>query len=82
MNVRVLFFSVLRDITGVAETRVEMAAASASVAFLLDELFQKWPGLRAWDRSLLVAVDHVYARRDQPLHDGAEVAIMPPVQGG
>lgn len=82
MNVRVLFFSVLRDVTGVAETRVQLVAAGASVAFLLEELFQKWPGLRPWDRSLLVAVDHVYVRRDQQLHDDAEVAIMPPVQGG
>ena len=41
-----------------------------------------WPKLAEWDSSLLVAVDHAYVKRDAALHDGAEVAIMPPVQGG
>ena len=81
MTVRVLFFSVLRDITG-AEEVVMPTASAATVASLLEECFLRWPKLRDWDASLLIAVDQNYAKRDTPLHEGAEVAVMPPVQGG
>ena len=81
MNVRVLFFSLLRDIAG-ADGLEFPVEAGARVGDLLDDLFAKWPALKAWDASLLVAVDQTYAKRDCVLHEGAEVAIMPPVQGG
>lgn len=81
MKVRVLFFSVLKDLTGADEVTQELAP-NATVADLLAAAFTRWPGLQAWDTSLLVAVDQTYARRNTPLHDGAEIAIMPPVQGG
>ena len=82
MNVRVLFFSVLQDITGTAETVIRIDDPNANVGHLLDMLFQTWPGLKDWAPSLLVAVNHVYARRGDPLPADAEVAIMPPIQGG
>lgn len=81
MTVRVLFFSVLRDITGAGELSFEVQAGAA-VTDLLTQCFTRWPKLREWDASLLVAVDQTYVRRDEPLHEGAEVAVMPPVQGG
>lgn len=81
MTVRVLFFSVLRDITGAEELLVQ-TSSSANVAALLEECFTRWPGLRDWNASLLVAVDQCYAKRDTALHENAEVALMPPVQGG
>ena len=81
MKVRVLFFSVLRDIAGADELEVSLNA-DARVSDLLAELFTRWPKLKDWDASLLVAVDQTYAKRDSTLHEGAEVAVMPPVQGG
>jgi molybdopterin converting factor small subunit len=81
MTVRVLFFSVLKDITGADEVPVNCGEGSTMGA-LLETLFERWPGLRAWDGSLLLAVDQSYVKRDAVLHDGAEVAVMPPVQGG
>lgn len=80
MTVHVLFFSVLRDVTGCAE--MSWPDAPATLGELLEGMFDRWPKLRAWDRSLLLAVDHHYARRDAALRDGCEVAVMPPVQGG
>ena len=82
MRVRVLFFSVLRDITGRDEIVIDLPSDTCTAAALLDHLYEKWPSLREWDRSLLVAIDHAHARRDDPLHEDAEVAVMPPVQGG
>ena len=81
MRVRVLFFSVLRDATGAAEVELELPAG-ATVGGLLEEVFSRWPRLREWDRSLLLAVDHHYTTRDAALTEGCEVAVMPPVQGG
>ena len=81
MKVRVLFFSVLQDITGTDEIPVEVESQT-TVAGLLEQLFARWPGLKAWDANLLTAVDQTYVKRDEVLHEGAEVAVMPPVQGG
>ncbi len=81
IRVRVLFFSILRDLTGTAESESELPAG-ATLATLLGELFTRWPRLRDWDASLLLAIDHNYATRNTPLRDGCEVALMPPVQGG
>ena len=81
MTVRLLFFSVLRDITGTEELSWPCPPGT-DVAALLPALFDRWPKLRDWDTSLLIAVDQTYVKRDAPLHEGCEVAIMPPVQGG
>lgn len=81
MKLRVLFFSVLRDLTGHDEVALDSEGCT-TVNDLLVMLFAKWPKLAEWDASLLIAVDQTYVKRDTPLHDGAEIAIMPPVQGG
>ncbi len=81
MKLRVLFFSVLRDITGTDETVLELPAGS-KMADLLAQIESRWPKLRDWQNSLLLALDQTYVKRDAPLQDGGEVAIMPPVQGG
>lgn len=81
MNVRVLFFGPLVDITGSAEQEMTLPD-SATVQMLLDALFLKWPALRDWDANLLVAVNLAYAARSEFIPPGVEVAIMPPVQGG
>lgn len=81
MKVNVLFFSVLRDLTGVSEVEWELPAGS-SLADLLESLFEQWPRLRQWQASLLLAVNHDNSPTGTILTAGCEVAIMPPVQGG
>jgi molybdopterin converting factor subunit 1 len=81
MKLRVLFFSVLRDITGTDEITIEVPVG-ATMGDLLAQIESRWPKLRDWQNSLLLALDQTYVKRDEPLHDGGEVAIMPPVQGG
>lgn len=81
MRVKILFFSVLQDVTGVPSVDWECDGL-VTMGDLLEMVYARWPGLEAWDRSLLLALDHEYVKRDAPLHDGAEVAFMPPVQGG
>ena len=81
MKLRVLFFSVLRDITGSDEIVLELPAGS-TMGDLLLQIEARWPRLRDWQNSLLLALDQTYVKRDALLHDGGEIAIMPPVQGG
>ncbi len=81
MNVRVLFFGPLVDITGSSAVEITLSD-SPSVQSLLDAVFLKWPALRDWDANLLTAVNLAYAARGEQIPPGAEVAIMPPVQGG
>jgi molybdopterin converting factor subunit 1 len=81
IQVKVLFFSVLRDLTGVSEIEWQLPAES-SMDDLVESLFERWSGLREWDASLLLAIDHDYVGREALLKEGCEVAVMPPVQGG
>jgi len=83
MTVRILFFSLLRDITGAEEIeRTFEGRGSMTVQELLDTLYGEWPGLKKWDGKILVAADLDYIGRDGVIKGGQEVAIMPPVQGG
>lgn len=81
LQCRVLFFSVLRDITA-SDEKTWVLPVDSTVADLLAECFATWPALKAWEPSLLIALDHEYVKRDAVLRDQSEVAIMPPVQGG
>lgn len=81
MTVDVLYFSLLRDVSGCEKEAVALDDP-ADVAGLVEKLFARYTGLRDWDKSLLVAVNGEYADRNTSLSDGDEVALMPPVQGG
>jgi molybdopterin converting factor subunit 1 len=79
MLVKVLYFGVLKDVTGRSRTEMELAEGS-SVAHLL--ALHRGTGTAAvWD-SIAVAVNHEYARAGDVLKDGDEVALLPPVSGG
>ena len=72
-------FGVAREILGGKETTVDMEGQT--VASLRNELIMKYPGLSGL-RSLLVAVNNVYADDHQLLSESDEIAIIPPVSGG
>ena len=38
--------------------------------------------MAAYERTMSVAVNVEYAKLDTPVHDGDEVAFLPPVSGG
>lgn len=81
MNVRVLFFGLLTDIAGAGPHSLSLPPG-ATVQTLLEELFRRWPALQLHAASLLTAVNRTYARPGEVIPPEAEVAIMPPVQGG
>lgn len=81
MKVHVQFFSRLRDLAGASETELEVAE-STTAADLLEILYSRAPGLRDWDKSILVAAGVDFVGRDYVVRPGDKISIMPPVQGG
>lgn len=87
MQVRVLFFGVLKDLLSSNGTTV-MLPEGSTVAHLTEQLRN---GIRTrgagsaehpvWG-ALAVAVNREYANRSAVLHEGDEVALLPPVSGG
>ena len=83
MKIRVLFFSILKDLVGADEVEEVLSQdRDWKGSDLLEKLYAEHEGLRAWDGKILVALDREYVDRDKSLADGQELAIMPPVQGG
>ncbi|MEZ5332256.1 MAG: molybdenum cofactor biosynthesis protein MoaE [Thermoanaerobaculia bacterium] len=81
MKISIVAFASARDAIGAARTEVELAEA-ATVETLAEELGRRYPDLRPlWPR-LALAVDGILARPGTALHDGSEVALLPPVSGG
>ena len=79
--VKVLFFGAARDAVGDSEVDLVLKGAStAATAF--EEVLEKYPDLRRFGRSLLLAVNQEYATSDREVHDGDELAVFPPVSGG
>ncbi|MSU58129.1 MAG: MoaD/ThiS family protein [Pedosphaera sp.] len=81
MEISVHFYSYLKELTGCART-VETLAADTTVGVLHDQLMEKFPKLTAMKKSTLISVGVEYQPRDYVLHDGEEVSLFPPVQGG
>ncbi len=81
MKIRLLAFASAGDALGAGELELDLPAG-ARVAELRLWLDARYPALAPlWPR-LAVAVNGTIARADQPLADGVEVALLPPVSGG
>jgi len=81
MRVKVRFFAAPREALGVGEIEVELPAGS-TVGELIGRLTEQYPVLRAYTRFVSVAVNRAYVGMQAELHDGDEVACLPPVGGG
>jgi len=80
MTVTVLLFASYAEKLGKSSIPLELAHG-ATVGDVLTSL-QRLPGASRLPTEPLVAVNERYARRDQILATGDEVAIIPPVAGG
>ncbi|HEX5760052.1 MAG TPA: molybdenum cofactor biosynthesis protein MoaE [Thermoanaerobaculia bacterium] len=82
MKVRLLAFASAGDALGAGELEVELPDGGG-LADLRALLARDYPALAPlWPR-LAVAIDgRLAAGADEPLADGAEVALLPPVSGG
>lgn len=85
MRLQLRYFARLREAFGLAEESLDVPEGVTSVAGLLAHLAARggaWAEELAGGRIYRVALDQELADFSAPLHDGAEVAIFPPVTGG
>tara|TARA_B100000242_G_scaffold226197_1_gene166610 strand:- start:1681 stop:1935 length:255 start_codon:yes stop_codon:yes gene_type:complete len=77
MVVKVLAFGPLAQELGGREHRVNILPNS-SVRFILEEM-----GIDSWlDNGLKISINDVIVNEDEPVNDGDEIALLPPVSGG
>lgn len=81
MRVTVRLFARLRDLAGTGELQREVPAP-ATVSSVWQALADEMPALRAYEHTMSVAVNADYCRMTTPVHDGDDVAFLPPVSGG
>jgi molybdopterin converting factor subunit 1 len=81
MEIRVRFFAAPREALGKSDLEVTLPEG-ATVTDLIEHLKAEHPILRAYTRFLSVAVNKAYVGWETELHDGDEVACLPPVGGG
>ena len=81
MQIKVLFFGLLKDICGGAEDRLELPAGSTAGA-VFEHYAAAFPKLRQMASSIVLARNHEFAKVGEPSAEGDEVALLPPVSGG
>ena len=77
MRVTVRLFARLRDLAGTGEL-VREVPDTATVQTVWTALTSEVPSLAQYEGSMSVAVNAEYARMAAALHDGDEVAFLPP----
>ena len=81
MRVTVRLFARLRDIAGTAELARDLPPG-ATIGDVWRQLAREFPELASYERSISSAINADYARMDQAIGDGDEIAFLPPVSGG
>jgi molybdopterin converting factor subunit 1 len=81
MRITVRFFAVVRDRAGVAQIVVH-AEPGATVATVVGSIATQFPAIAEVLPRVAFAVNQTYMDRATFLHDGDELALIPPVSGG
>lgn len=81
MRVRVLFFGILKDLTGRAEETLEIAPGT-TIARVFQSYSERFETLQLRRPSILFARNREFVSADAVLSDNDEIAFLPPVSGG
>jgi molybdopterin synthase catalytic subunit len=79
MKVKVRFFALYRQLSGTAETPVEVPSG-ATLSQLWEQVQGLFPSLQGYP--LIAAVNGEQRNGPTPLQEGDEVAFLPPFSGG
>ncbi len=77
MRCHVKFFASLSELTGLAETSIDTDSDATAL-----DVWNQATGNRTIPSNTLCAINMSYARLDDRVSDGDEVAFFPPVTGG
>jgi molybdopterin converting factor subunit 1 len=81
MTVTIKLFAILRDRAGVRETTLDLVDGNR-VTDAVAKLVVRYPSIEPYLSRLAYAVNEQYEPADTKLHDGDELALIPPVSGG
>src|SRR5437588_194588 len=81
MQVKVLFFGMLKDIVGRAEEQLDLPG-NAHLGGVFAHYAERFPRLREMSGSIVLAKNHEFADASSTVSEGDEVALLPPVSGG
>jgi molybdopterin converting factor subunit 1 len=81
MQVRVLFFGVLKDLTGRASQALTLPD-QATPADVIQHCEQHFPSLKGALSSIAISINQEYADPNHALRANDEVGLLPPVSGG
>jgi MoaE-MoaD fusion protein len=81
MQIRVLLFGILKDLTGRGSEELSVPDR-ATAADVLDHYKERLAGKRELLASVAISVNQEYSPADRRLSPGDEVALLPPVSGG
>jgi len=81
MRIKVLVFAYLRELIGSASIDLELVEGSTGDD-LLRQLAASFPEIRENRKYLKFSMNGEYINPDQPIRQGSEIAVFPPVSGG
>ena len=81
MKITVRLFAILRECAGTDRIALDLREGT-DVRGARDDIAQRVPQLRDLLPRVAFAVNHEYVKGDSQLHDGDELALIPPVSGG
>ncbi len=80
--ITIKLFATLKDRAGRDELKMDIPAGTAGD--VLRRISQEYPALSEMlaQGRVMISVNHEFVKQDAPVHDGDEVALMPPFSGG
>jgi molybdopterin converting factor subunit 1 len=81
VHIRVLFFGVIRDVTGLREDLLTLPPGG-NIAAVFEHYAARFPRLRDMSSSTVLALNQEFSSLSAPVAEGDEVAFLPPVSGG
>jgi molybdopterin synthase catalytic subunit/molybdopterin converting factor small subunit len=81
MRARVLFFGILKDLTGMSAEDAEFPPG-ADLRSVFAHYGSRFPAVKGMAGSIVMARNHEFADLSTCLQEGDEIAFLPPVSGG